>query len=95
MTKELKSLEPKELKRLNEAIGTIERAYGLTDEDIDSFFVLVKNAKRFAQMSDENAKDIASLKKALYEDTRSDAKRSVDTMMQYFTKKPEGLNDGR
>lgn len=93
MTEELKSLTPKELKRLKSALSVIQKAYGLTDSEIDSFFALVKHAGEVMKQCDDNREAIGQLRKAVNGEERSRAQESTRKLMDYLSKKPEGLTN--
>lgn len=91
MTKELRSLKKGETEKLQRALETVERAYGLTDEDIDAFFTLVRHAKEVMAQVDTNTARIESLDRAVNGTAASKMKESTQKMMDWFSRKPEGF----
>lgn len=65
MTKELKSLNRKELEAYQNAVSVLAKIFDLTDEDIDTFFSLVKNAKDIGNAIKSLDKRVENIERAV------------------------------
>lgn len=84
MTKEINSLTPRELKKFHEDSEIIKKAFNLSDEELDTFFCLVKNAGPVIEQVRNFQSRLADLERTVHRQTKADdadrAKKLYDAM---------------
>lgn len=89
MTKELNSLKPGELRTLKRGVAIVKKVFNLTDEDLDAFFALVKNAKHFSEVITATDKRISDLERAIMKKADADAHDKVRALSEYINARPQ------
>lgn len=92
MTQELMKLKPKELAEVQKAVDIIKKVYGLSDDDIDAFFVLVHKAKALVDDYAELATRLGRLEKNILGTNKDHEREMAKLFREYMSKPVEELN---
>lgn len=89
MTKEINSLTARELRTLQNATSVLKKAYGLSDEDIDSFFALVRQSGALINALNDLSARVSGLERALRKDTDEKNRSDIESLVKAFNAKSE------
>ena len=89
MTKEINSLTPRELRKLQSATAVLKKAYGLNDGEVDSFFALVRQSGELIGVLNDLSARVGGLEKALQVETDRKNRSDIERLTKAFNEKSE------